>query len=175
VDQQRRRALPQAPPELAGGQGEKLAVRRQQRAPPEPGDQRGGFGEEQARLCRGDGGAGRGHGGNLDRMRVRTKGESRSLLRIVTPLAKYLARQGASTQVSIFDAKNQLSALVAEAERGREVTITRRGVAVAKLVPVSPGFDRDKARRTTEALRRASRGLTLGGVGIKDLVDEGRD
>lgn len=77
-------------------------------------------------------------------------------------------------QVPLFEAKNRLSALVAEAEHGREVTITRRGVAVAKLVPVSPGFDREKARRTAAALRRASRGITLGGIGIKTLVDEGR-
>jgi prevent-host-death family protein len=97
-------------------------------------------------------------------------------LRFAAELAIYLARKGAAAmQVSIFDAKNQLSALVAEAERGHEVTITRRGVAVAKLVPVSPGFDREKARRTAEALRRASRGITLGGVGIKALVEEGRD
>jgi prevent-host-death family protein len=97
-------------------------------------------------------------------------------LRFAGDLAIYLARRAAAAmQISIFDAKNQLSALVAEAERGREVTITRRGVAVAKLVPVTPGFDRDKARRTAEALRRASRGLTLAGVSIKDLVDEGRD
>jgi prevent-host-death family protein len=77
-------------------------------------------------------------------------------------------------QVPLFEAKNRLSALVAEAEHGREVTITRRGVPVAKIVPVNPGFDRDKARRTAEALRRASRGVTLGGIGIKALVDEGR-
>ena len=76
--------------------------------------------------------------------------------------------------VPLFEAKNRLSALVAEAEHGREVTITRRGVPVAKIVPVNPGFDRDKARRTAEALRRASRGVTLGGIDIKALVDEGR-
>ena len=76
--------------------------------------------------------------------------------------------------IPIFEAKNKLSALVAEVERGVEVTITRRGVAVAKLVPVGPTFDRDKARRAAEGLRQASRGTTLGGITIKDLVDEGR-
>ncbi len=76
--------------------------------------------------------------------------------------------------VPIVDAKNKLSALVAEVERGAEVTITRRGVAVAKLVPVGPTFDRDKARRAADGLREASRGTTVGGIAIKDLVDEGR-
>jgi prevent-host-death family protein len=77
-------------------------------------------------------------------------------------------------EVPLFDAKNRLSALVAEAEHGREVTITRRGIPVAKLVPIAPGFDRDKARRVADALRQASRGVTLGGIDIKALVDEGR-
>lgn len=36
--------------------------------------------------------------------------------------------------VSLFDAKNRLSALIDQVEDGVEVTITRRGKAVAKLV-----------------------------------------
>jgi prevent-host-death family protein len=77
-------------------------------------------------------------------------------------------------QVPIFEAKNRLSALVIEVERGTEVTITRRGVAVAKLIPILPSFDRDRARRAAEGLRQASRGTKLGGLKIKDLVSEGR-
>ena len=77
-------------------------------------------------------------------------------------------------QVPLFDAKNRLSARVEEVIRGSEVTITRRGVAVAKLVPVLPSFDQDKARQTAEALRAASRGAKLAGIPIKELVDEGR-
>ena len=76
--------------------------------------------------------------------------------------------------VPLFDAKNRLSALVEEVIRGSEVTITRRGIAVAKLVPVLPSFDQDKARQTAEALRAASRGAKLAGIPIKELVDEGR-
>lgn len=77
-------------------------------------------------------------------------------------------------QVSTFEAKNKLSALLAEVARGGEVTITKRGVPVAKLVPTGPGFDRDKAKGAAAGLREASRGATLGGVRIKDLVDDGR-
>ncbi|MCA3381592.1 MAG: type II toxin-antitoxin system prevent-host-death family antitoxin, partial [Roseomonas sp.] len=40
--------------------------------------------------------------------------------------------------IPLFDAKNRLSALVDQVVRGQEVTITRRGVPVAKLVPVLP-------------------------------------
>ena len=77
-------------------------------------------------------------------------------------------------EVSTFEAKNRLSALLAEVARGVEVTITRRGVPVAKLVPAAPGFDREKARRAAAGLREVSRGATLGGARIKDLVNEGR-
>jgi prevent-host-death family protein len=77
-------------------------------------------------------------------------------------------------QVPIFEAKNKLSALIDAVERGGEITITRRGVAVAKLVPAASTFDREKARRAAEGLREASRGTTLGGLRIKELIDEGR-
>jgi prevent-host-death family protein len=77
-------------------------------------------------------------------------------------------------EVSTFEAKNRLSALLAEVARGVEVTITKRGVTVARLVPAGPAFDRDKARGTAAALRDASRGARLDGLRIKDLVEQGR-
>lgn len=40
--------------------------------------------------------------------------------------------------VSISDAKNNLSALLREVREGRSVTITDRGVVVARLVPPPP-------------------------------------
>ena len=76
--------------------------------------------------------------------------------------------------VPTFEAKNRLSALLAEVARGAEVTITRRGVPVARLVPATPGFDREKAQRAAAGLRKASRGVTLSGIRINDLVDKGR-
>jgi prevent-host-death family protein len=77
-------------------------------------------------------------------------------------------------KLPVSDVKRRLGAVVAAVDRGREVTITRRGVAVARLVPIAPGFDRGKARRAAEGLRQASRGIKLNGLGLKDLVDEGR-
>jgi prevent-host-death family protein len=44
--------------------------------------------------------------------------------------------------VNLFDAKNRLSALVDQAEAGHEVTITRRGRPVARLVPVASEADK---------------------------------
>ncbi|HEX5320290.1 MAG TPA: type II toxin-antitoxin system prevent-host-death family antitoxin [Stellaceae bacterium] len=78
-------------------------------------------------------------------------------------------------EIGAFEAKNRLGTLLDWVERGEEITITRRGRAVARLVPASGGFDRDTARRAVEGLLEASRGVTLGpGLTIRDLIDEGR-
>jgi len=48
--------------------------------------------------------------------------------------------------VSVYEAKTHLSRLLADVEQGREVTITRHGRPVARLVPVSdPADDRAAA------------------------------
>lgn len=43
-------------------------------------------------------------------------------------------------QVNIYEAKTQLSRLVAEVERGEEIVIARAGRPVVKLVSLSPGL-----------------------------------
>ena len=77
-------------------------------------------------------------------------------------------------EVSAFEAKNWLGALLDRVERGEEIVIIRRGKPIAKLVPANAAFDRAKARRAVAGLIEASRGITLGGLKIKDLIDEGR-
>lgn len=77
-------------------------------------------------------------------------------------------------EVGAFEAKNKLSALLDCVANGEEVLITRHGQAVAKLVPATARMDRNKARQAVANLLEASRGITLGGLRIKDLVDEGR-
>lgn len=77
-------------------------------------------------------------------------------------------------EIGAFEAKNKLGTLLDWVERGEEVLITRRGKAVARLVPAEPGFDRAKARRAADGIIEARRGVTLGGLRIKELVDEGR-
>ena len=77
-------------------------------------------------------------------------------------------------EVGVFEAKNRLTALLDEIEKGGEVLITRRGKPVARLVAPGPGFDREKARRAAAGLKECSRGLTLGDLKLKDLIAEGR-
>jgi prevent-host-death family protein len=79
-----------------------------------------------------------------------------------------------SMRVTTAEAKNRLSALLDEVASGGEVTITRRGKAVAKLVSAVPNFDRQAARDAAAGLKAASRGVTLGDVSLEDLVNDGR-
>ena len=77
-------------------------------------------------------------------------------------------------EVGAFEAKNKLGQLLDQVEHGEEIVITRRGKAVAKLVPAGPGFDREKARRAVAGILELSKGVPLGGLKIKDLINEGR-
>ena len=77
-------------------------------------------------------------------------------------------------EVGALEAKNKFSALLDQVERGSEIVITRRGRAVAKLVPTGSGFDRARAKRAADGLREASKGVKLRGLKIKDLINLGR-
>lgn len=59
-------------------------------------------------------------------------------------------------------------------ERGEEILITRRGRAVARLVPAESGFDRIRAQRAVDGILQTRRGVSLGGISTKELVNEGR-
>ena len=75
--------------------------------------------------------------------------------------------------IGAFEAKNRLSELLQAVENGDEVTITRHGRPVARLVPVDQS-DRAKVREAIECLREFSKGRSLDGLKIKDLINEGR-
>ena len=77
-------------------------------------------------------------------------------------------------EVGTFQAKNTLSELLDLVERGGEVVITRRGKRVARLVPDTTPRDRRRARQAAADVISQSRGVTLGGLRIKELIDEGR-
>jgi prevent-host-death family protein len=77
-------------------------------------------------------------------------------------------------KIGAFEAKNTLGALLDRVEKGEEVVITRRGKDVARLVPAAGGFDRTRAETAARGLVEVSRGLSLGGIAIKDLINQGR-
>ncbi|MBL8362445.1 MAG: type II toxin-antitoxin system prevent-host-death family antitoxin [Rubrivivax sp.] len=75
----------------------------------------------------------------------------------------------------LFDAKTHLSELVARAERGEEVVITRHNKPVAKLVPVRrPAKGRTSQRERALAALQAFEPIALDGVTVQDLVRQGR-
>jgi antitoxin (DNA-binding transcriptional repressor) of toxin-antitoxin stability system len=77
-------------------------------------------------------------------------------------------------EIGAFEAKNTLGALLDLVERGEEVVITRRGRPVARLVRETALINREKARRAAADIVASSKGVTLGDLKIKDLIDEGR-
>ena len=76
-------------------------------------------------------------------------------------------------QVGTFEAKNRLSALLDLVEAGEQVTITRNGKPVARLVPAEIR-DIAKAREAAEGLKAIRARSKPGPESLKDLVDEGR-
>ena len=56
-------------------------------------------------------------------------------------------------QVSVSEAKGQLTELVRRAEAGDEVVLTRHGHAVVRLVPVKTAPDRKSRRALLDAAR----------------------
>ncbi|HEV3156071.1 MAG TPA: hypothetical protein VGZ00_01870 [Candidatus Baltobacteraceae bacterium] len=43
------------------------------------------------------------------------------------------------------------------------------------MKPIEPGFNRAKARKAVAGLLEASKGVTLGGLPIKQLIEAGRE
>mgnify|MGYP000453943480 CR=1 FL=1 len=76
-------------------------------------------------------------------------------------------------EIGAAEAESTLGSLLDLVEKGEEVVITREGKRVARLVR-DTGHDREKARQAVEAILEMSKGATLGGLKIKDLINEGR-
>jgi prevent-host-death family protein len=66
------------------------------------------------------------------------------------------------TEVGAYEAKNTLGHLLDLAERGEEVTITRHGRPVARLVPATQGPNRAQAHGALERLRARAENGQLG-------------
>ncbi|TWT21081.1 type II toxin-antitoxin system prevent-host-death family antitoxin [Luteimonas marina] len=81
------------------------------------------------------------------------------------------------TSVPLAEAKNRLSELISRAEAGEEISVTRRGKAVAKLVAFDAAETGARRERVTEAfgrLRALREQLDLEGD-LKSIAREGLD
>jgi prevent-host-death family protein len=56
-------------------------------------------------------------------------------------------------QISVTDAKGQLTQLIRRSEAGEDIVLTRHGQPVARVVPIRPVLDRAARRALLESLR----------------------
>ena len=81
--------------------------------------------------------------------------------------------------VAVYEAKNRFSEMIAAVELGEEITITRHGAPVARLVAVGidSGTDPEQRQRVLGAmtdLRRLGADRELG-CSLSDAIQVGRD
>ena len=76
-------------------------------------------------------------------------------------------------EIGAFEAETRLGQLLDWVEAGEEIVITRRGKAVARMVPADRAFDRERSLEAARRIREMRKGVTLGGLAIKDLIGEG--
>lgn len=75
-------------------------------------------------------------------------------------------------QISVTDAKGQLTDLVRRAEAGDEVILTRHGQATVRLVAIRPTVQPTERRRLLEDLRRKAVAKAIPGSDAARSQDE---
>jgi prevent-host-death family protein len=76
--------------------------------------------------------------------------------------------------VGAYEAKTHLSDLLERVQAGEEITITRHGAPVAKLVPVKKEVKPEERVAAIDRIQKLASGLSLGGLKVKDLIRAGR-
>lgn len=76
--------------------------------------------------------------------------------------------------VGIYEVKTHLAGLLERVEQGEEITITRHGVPIAKIVPIEPKRDPEKIEQAIKRLEELSKGIRLDGLSLRELISEGR-
>ena len=76
--------------------------------------------------------------------------------------------------VGAYEAKTHLSELLERVEAGEEITITKHGAPVARLVPIKQGATVEERADAIQRIQKLAAGLSLGGLKVRDLINEGR-
>ena len=77
-----------------------------------------------------------------------------------------------ASEIGAYEAKTHLPALLERVARGEQITITKHGKPIARLVPIGRP-NPDRRREAVERLMEFSKGRVLG-VPVKQLIEEGR-
>jgi prevent-host-death family protein len=75
-------------------------------------------------------------------------------------------------EIGAYEAKTHLPALLERVQRGEQITITKHGKPIARLVPIRRS-DPDRRRQAIEKLKEFAKGHTLD-VPVRQLIEEGR-
>lgn len=76
--------------------------------------------------------------------------------------------------VGAYEAKTHFSELLERVASGEEITITRHGTPVARMVPVASKATVEQRRAAIARIQTLSQDLSLGGLTVKELIEEGR-
>ena len=79
-----------------------------------------------------------------------------------------------SSTMGAYEAKTHFAELLERVAGGEEVTITRHGVPVARVLPVRRVSTIEERRKAIAAIKELAKQNDLGGLKIKDLIAEGR-
>ena len=83
-------------------------------------------------------------------------------------------------EIAVYEAKTRLSELLVEVEQGEQITITRRGLPIARLVSAlaakrgGASSQRQQVGATIASLREQRKGVVLEGD-LRELIADGRD
>lgn len=76
--------------------------------------------------------------------------------------------------VGAYEAKTHLPRLLQAVEQGETIIITRHGKEVARLVPPSGKATQSDLAAMVARWRKTRKNIRLGGLQIRDLIEEGR-
>ena len=84
-----------------------------------------------------------------------------------------LSRYSDMSEIGAFEAKTHLPRLLERVRKGERFVITKHGNPVAELIPFRKR-DPEKIRAAIENLKAFQKAHNLGGLSIREMIEEGR-
>jgi prevent-host-death family protein len=76
--------------------------------------------------------------------------------------------------IGASEAKTHFAALLGRVDKGERITITRRGIPAALLVPVAGAAAKLAHKEIVEGMRALRKRVKPGRMSVRDMVSEGR-
>jgi prevent-host-death family protein len=77
-------------------------------------------------------------------------------------------------EIGVLKAKIHLSALLDRVTKGERITLTRRGIPAARLVPVDASQPKPSHREIVEGMRALRKRVKPGKMSVREMIDEGK-